>query len=367
MIAARLHAVGSPMQLDELPLPAPRPLDVLVRVRACGVVPNLSNVLAHASHILPELCQPKLPAIYGLDAVGEIAAIGEQVHGIEVGTRVYVNPGRSCGSCAQCRRGNTNACQDYALQGYFACRPEARQTLDDYPYGGLGQYLTAPVSAMVPIPDNVTFDQAARFGYLGTMYSALLKANAGPGTTILVNGISGTLGIGGALLGLAMGVDRIYGTGRDRALLERVKGIAQDRIEVFSLADGSIARWVRRRVDEGVDAHIDCMGPGADPVTFADAMRALRRGGISVNIGAIGNAVPIDLHSMMDNGITLHGSGWFTTDEAVRMAALAATGALDMSIFKTQGYPLSKVNEAISGTAKRDGGFSNFVVRPDQI
>ena len=43
MIAARLHAYGAPMTLDRIPVPEPRPTDVLVEVKACGVVPNLAR------------------------------------------------------------------------------------------------------------------------------------------------------------------------------------------------------------------------------------------------------------------------------------------------------------------------------------
>ena len=366
MTVARMHVVGEPLAIEELPVPRPGPLDVLVKVQACGIVPNLGNVLAHAKDLFVHLAMPELPAIFGLDPVGEVAQVGSQVHHLSVGDRVYANPGRSCGSCRRCRRGDGASCPDYALQGYFGCRPEALQTLQDYPYGGLGQYMIAPATAMVRIPDNVTFDQAARFGYLGTMYAALRKVKAGPGETILVNGISGTLGIGGALLGIAMGVDRILGTGRDRALLERVKAIAPDRIEVFSLLDGSINDWAMDITDgTGVDGFVDALGPGAAHESFVQGFRSLRRGGSGANVGAIAGGVPVDLHWMMDNGITLYGSGWFTTDEAEMMAGLARNGLLDMSIFHTQAYALSDVNEAISGIAKRDGGFSNFVIKPN--
>lgn len=366
MLAARMHDVGSNLIVEELPVPVPGPLDVLVKVHACGIVPNLGNVLKNVKDLLPNLPLPTLPAIFGLDPAGEVAQVGSQVHNIAVGQRVYANPGRSCGTCRRCRRGDTASCPDYALQGYFGCRPEALQTLKDYPYGGLGQYMIAPATAMVGIPDNVTYDQAARFGYLGTMYAALRKVKAGPGETLLVNGISGTLGIGGALLGLAMGVDRIFGTGRDRALLERVKAIAPDRIEIFSILDGSITDWVMRHTDGlGVDGFVDALGPGAAHETFNQGFRSLRRGGSAANVGAIVGGVPVDLHWMMDNGISLYGSGWFTTDEGEMMAGLARNGLLDMSWFKTQAFALNEVNEALSGIASREGGFSNFVIRPN--
>ena len=62
--------------------------------------------------------------------------------------------------------------------------------------------MTAPQYALVKLPDSISFEQAARFGYLGTSYGAMKKANAVAGQSMLVDGISGTLGLGAALLGL---------------------------------------------------------------------------------------------------------------------------------------------------------------------
>ena len=62
-----------------------------------------------------------------------------------------------------------------------------------------------PSTALVKLPDSLSFEQAARFGYMGTAYSALRKAKVGTDTTVLINGISGTLGLGAALFALGMG------------------------------------------------------------------------------------------------------------------------------------------------------------------
>src|SRR5262249_60694428 len=76
MVAARLHRIGEPMVLERLPVPKPRPSDVLVQVKACGIVPNLGNVLTHWQTWFPELPLPKLPAIFGLDVAGVVAEAG---------------------------------------------------------------------------------------------------------------------------------------------------------------------------------------------------------------------------------------------------------------------------------------------------
>jgi D-arabinose 1-dehydrogenase-like Zn-dependent alcohol dehydrogenase len=365
MTAARMHTVGGAMKVETLETPKPGDLDVLVRVKACGIVPNLHNILANWPTWFPHMPQPPLPAVFGLDPAGEIAAVGRQVHGLKAGDRVYVNPGRSCGTCRHCRRGDSISCKHYAFQGYFGFSEHAMQTFADYPIGGLSEYMVAPSSAIVKIPDNMDYGQAARLGYLGTAYSALKKVSAGPGDTILVNGISGTLGIGAAIFGLAMGVNKILGTGRDKKLLEEIKALAPNRIEVFSIDDGSVTDFALAHTDgEGADAFIDCLGPGAKHETFLQGLRGMRRGGIGVDVGAVAGEVALDVHWLMDHNQRLYGSAWFTTQEGQEMADMVASGVADLSILETQRYPLSEVNSAISGIAQRHGGFSNYVICP---
>ena len=76
MRAARMHAVGGPMSIDTIPVPKPGSTDVLVQVKACGMVPNLGNVLANWTRWFPHLPLPKLPAIFGLDPAGVVAEVG---------------------------------------------------------------------------------------------------------------------------------------------------------------------------------------------------------------------------------------------------------------------------------------------------
>ena len=123
MLAARLHKVGEPMRLEHVPVPEPRPTDVLVAVKACGVVPNLINVLTHWQTWFPELPLPKLPAIFGLDVAGEIAAVGEQVQNFRKGDRVYVNPGLFCGSCPRLPRRRHDELHQLHIQRLFRLRP----------------------------------------------------------------------------------------------------------------------------------------------------------------------------------------------------------------------------------------------------
>lgn len=370
MIAARLHAYGQPMTLDRIEVPEPRPTDVLVEVKACGVVPNLARVVSNFFGTLTpdNKMMPPLPAIFGLDPAGVVAKVGEQVLSIRPGDRVYVNPARSCGSCRMCRSGAPLDCPSFTLQGYFG---RSQEIMRAYPYGGLAQFITAPVTSLVKLPDNVSFEAAARLGYFGTAYSALRKLGAGPGRTLLINGISGQLGLNAALLALAMGATKILGTGRNGALLERVKKLAPERIAVFSVPEAKpgptdpLVAWAKKESDGyGVDAMLDCLPPGAPATAILRALFCLRRGGQALNVGAVLETLPLNAFWMMTNRIGIGGSVWFTTAEGEDMAAMAGAGTLNLSVLEHRVSPLSKVNEVLAGMDQRDGGFTNFVIDP---
>jgi alcohol dehydrogenase len=369
MIAARLHAYGAPMTLDRIEVPQPRANDVLVEVKACGVVPNLARVISNFFGTqVPDLkIMPPLPAIFGLDPTGVVAEVGDQVRAIRQGERVYVNPARCCGSCRMCRSGQTLDCPNFTFQGYFG---RSQDIMRAYPYGGLSQFITAPAAALVRLPDNVSFEAAARFGYFGTAYAAMRKIGVGPGQSLLINGIGGQLGLCAALLALAMGATKILGTGRNAALLDRVKALAPQRIDTLAVANTAaqpdpLVAWAKASTDGyGVDGVIDCLPPGAPASAMMRALYCLRRGGRAVNVGAVIETLPVNAFWLMTNRIGLQGSVWFTTAEGEDMAAMAGSGTLNLSVLEHRVSPLSKVNEALAGMDDRDGGFTNFVIDP---
>ncbi|PRY05951.1 alcohol dehydrogenase catalytic domain-containing protein [Paraburkholderia sp. BL25I1N1] len=366
MRAARLHQIGNPMEIDEIPVPTPEVDQVLVRVEACGVVPNLGNVIKNYPIWFPDLPLPALPAIFGLDPAGVVVAVGKRVFDFKEGDRVYVNPGRACGACRSCRANDALSCERFAFSGYFGFSAQANELLRHYPYGGFAEYMTAPQQSLVRLPDSVTFDQAARFGYLGTAYAALARVNAGPGQTVIINGATGTLGLGAVLLALARGTTKILAVARDMRLLQRVEELSPRRVEIFSTTSGqSLADWAAACTGgKGVDAVVDTLGPGTPSKAVTDALDCLRRGAKAVNVGGVSELVPMNLFKLMAAQIQWNGSNWFSAAQGQDMADMAACGLLDLSVFETTAFPLDRVNDALSTIGGRNGGFTNFVVKP---
>lgn len=365
MRAARLHKVGEPFQVDEIPVPEPRPTDVLVRVKACGVVPNLHNVVAHYPEWFPFLPLPKLPAIYGLDAAGVVEQVGSQVHDVKVGDRIYVNPGLSCGSCPACRRRDNTNCPAYTFQGYFGFGPGSQQLYEAYPYGGFSEFLTAPASNLVKLPQSISFEQGARFGYIGTAYAGLRKAGFEASQTVVIDGATGTLGLGGTLCALAMGAATVFATGRNKELLAQLKELSPNRIQPVVLGERSVRDIVMEATDRyGVDVVLQALGPQAPVSTVLDSFSALRRGGKAVSVGGVSDPIPLDPFPLMCQQKSLIGSLWFTPAEGENMAAMADAGTLDLSVFQHEVFSLEAINEALEAVNGRHGGFTNVVVNP---
>ena len=366
MKAARLHEVGAPFRIDDVPIPEPTGADVLIEVEACGVVPNLKNVITYLPKWFPHLPLPPFPAIFGLDAAGTVAKLGPDAAGFKIGQRVYVNPVRTCGVCVHCRRGQPVRCPAYTFAGYFGFSPASRPVQDRYPWGGLAEYMVAPVNSLVTLPDRLSFEDASRFGYLGTSYAALRRGGVNISTTVLINGATGTLGVGAVLLALALGAPRILAVARNHELLARVKALAPDRIETFSTLDGSTREWSGRMTGgAGVDVVIEALAPGAPLEASVEALYSVGRGGNVVTIGGMQDKVPVDPIWLMACEVGYLGSSWFTTSQGQDMADMVGSGVLDLSSFDHRRFALDEIEEALAEAQHRQtGGFESITICP---
>ncbi len=362
MRAARLHEPGQPFKVDRIDKPEPKPGDCLVQVKACGIIPNMNAIISGKLwHHLP-----KPPAVMGLDAAGVIAKAPAGRGDVKVGDRVYVNPFLNCGQCHYCHAGTPLLCADAALRGYFGFSPKGATLLERYPYGGLAEYITAAPDSLVKLPEKITFEQGARFGYLGTSFAALRRGDIGAGSWLAIHGVTGTLGVGAVMLALAMGATRILGWGRNTPVLDRLKKLSP-RVDVLELGKEPIVDWVKARTDGvGVDMLLDCTGRGGPAAPVLEAINAVKRGGITVNVGALAEPLAIHPTQFMTSAMRYTGSNWFTNADAAAMAEMIASGVLDLSPWEPRVYPLDKTNQALADIKDRPGGFVNIVVAPDK-
>jgi len=132
-----------PLQLAEVPAPAPREDELLLRVSACGICRTDLHVVEG------ELAVRRSPLIPGHQIVGRVIEKGACVEGFAVGDRVGVAwLNRTCGTCEYCRSGRENLCEQAQFTGW---------TVD----GGYAEYAIAPASFTYHIPDGFEDIQAA--------------------------------------------------------------------------------------------------------------------------------------------------------------------------------------------------------------
>jgi alcohol dehydrogenase, propanol-preferring len=157
-----LEKAGRALREADLPVPKPRPGQVLIRVRACAVCRTDLHVVDG------ELTQPKLPLIPGHEIIGTVKETGTGVDRFQIGDRVGIPwLGWTCSKCCYCQSGKENLCDQARFTGY---------TLD----GGYAEYTVAEQRFCFPIPGSYSDAEAAPLLCAGLIgYRSLVKAGNG--------------------------------------------------------------------------------------------------------------------------------------------------------------------------------------------
>lgn len=176
------------LNLRDVPMPVPGLGEHLIKVEAVGICG--SDMHAYLGH---DARRPA-PLILGHEAAGTITG------GPRDGDRVTINPLVSCGACPYCNTGRENICQ-------------SRQIISMPPReGAFAQFVVAPDSNLVPVPDNVPLSKAAMVEPLAvswhTVRLALEMLHPSDRKAALVIG-GGAIGLAASLALSAMGVDDI--------------------------------------------------------------------------------------------------------------------------------------------------------------
>ena len=242
------------------------------------------------------------------------------------------------------------------------------RTLERYPIGGMSDYVLSPDSKISVIPESIELDTAARFGYIGTSFGALRKGGVGPASTVLINGVTGTLGYAAAAIALGFGATKILGIGRNPDRLKDVAslGSGQRIVVASSEEEEDVAEWVKSQTGGlGPDVLIDCLGVGGDADTTMNLIRSIKRGGKAILVagGAEGEVSQTYMEAMMHD-VAIIGSNWFTTGEMDDLVAMIDAGIIDFSFLQHKAFSLDEANEAIKFVGDRPGGAVNVLVKP---
>jgi NADPH:quinone reductase-like Zn-dependent oxidoreductase len=265
MKAVVLSEHGGPevLRYTDIPEPTIGPREVLVRVRACA----LNHLDLWVRRGLPGRSVP-LPQIPGSDISGEVAKIGESVSNVKVGDKVLLAPGISCGQCAQCIAGHDNFCKDYTLFGSTV-------------HGGYAEFVKSPAVNVIPIPGNLTFEEAAAIPlvFLTAWHMLFYRAHLQPAEDVLV--IAAGSGVGSAAIQVAKAAGaRVIATAGSEPKLAKAKELGADDVLLHT---GEFAREVKR-LTNGRGVHVVFEHVGA--ATWDQSVYSLAVGGRLVTCGA---------------------------------------------------------------------------------
>lgn len=236
------------------------------------------------------------PMVLGHEVVGIVAEPAANGSGPAPGSRVAVHPAQVCGACGFCRRGSEHLCADLRYLGSAARMPHTD--------GGFAERLVMPARRLVPLPDALDLRTAALAEPASVALHGLDRVRelnrSVEGSDVLVVG-SGPIG----LLSVAMA---------------RARGAAT--ITATDVFDHPLRLAVRIGATHvvRVDAEDPVPIPSADiaiessgtPRGLATALRALRSGGVLVNVGHLPPlGVTAPLHLVVPRELTLMGSSRF--------------------------------------------------------
>ncbi len=327
MKAMVLHKQKEPLQLADIPDPAPEPGQILLKVHACGLCRTDLHVVD------ADLTEPKLPLVPGHQIVGSVLTTGKGVTAFKPGDRVGVPwLGYSCGKCRYCRSGQENLCDKARYTGY---------QID----GGFAEKCVADARFCFPIPPDYPDLQAAPLLCAGLIgYRSLRMAGSAEEANRL-----GLYGFGASAHIIAQVAEH---EGRKIYAFTR-KGDTDSQEFARSLGAAWAGNSEELPPDE-LDAAIIFAPVG--PLVPA-ALRATARGGTVVCAGIHMSDIPSFPYSILWGERVVRSVANLTRKDGHEFLQLAPKVPVKTEVHP---YPLEKVNEALDDL--RDGRFNGAAV-----
>ncbi len=305
MRAAVLVQFGRPLEICDVPRPAPGEDEVLVKVRATGICGTDLKVTSGAFGSTP------LPLIIGHEVAGEMVTdAGALLRGQRVACYLY-DP---CGKCRWCQAGDFTLC------------PKSRRIGFERD-GGLAEFISMRRGNLIPFSDEVPFEAAAVcMDAVTSPWRALMtRAQLQPGETLLVAGAGG-LGLSGIQIARAVGA-RVAAI--DPAPLHR--SLALSAGAELSVPEAEL-NLIRSWAQDGVDVGFEASGTRAG---FNSLVSCLRPGGRLVCCGyKPGQEYGLDSSSLVLKEVTILGSRAGTKHDAQEALRMVGAGTVKPHIME---------------------------------
>jgi NADPH:quinone reductase-like Zn-dependent oxidoreductase len=307
MKAVRIHEDGGPevLRYEDVDDPAAGPGEVLVRLRAASL--NRLDVWLRKG--LPSVPKPR---ILGADGAGLVEALGPGADGFEPGQRVLLNPGLDDGA----------------------------RIVGEHMDGTHAELIAVPADYVHPIPDGLSFEEAAAFPLVFETAYRMLVTRAGlrEGEWVLVWGIGAGVATASLAIAKALGA-RVVVTSSSDEKLARARELGADSAIA---TDADVAGEVKTLTDgRGIDVVVEHVGEE----TWKTSLQVARRGGRIAVCGATsGPNPPANLHRIFWKQLSVYGSTMGTREDFRAVYELVASGRARPIVDRV--FPLSEARAA---------------------
>jgi len=320
------------LSYEEVPIPEIAPDEVLVQVRVVGLCQSDIKKIRYP------LYEP--PRIFGHETAGAIASIGSDVQGWQVGQRVVVMHHIPCMHCGYCLNDNFSMCDVYK---------NVTTTAGFAPSGGgFADYVKVPGhivrnGGLIPIPDDVTFEQASFVEPTNCCLKAVKKAQIGPGQTVLVTG-AGPIGLMFIMLVKYFG-GKAIATDLLPSRVEKALSVGAEA--AFDARDRDLPAKIKALTD-GMGVDVTLLAVPSDKAFF-QALDCTRKGGKILFFAEFPDEleIPINPNVLYRREIDLLGS----YSSSYRVQALSAdivfNHRIDVDALISDRYPLGDLAAAV--------------------
>lgn len=320
--------------MQEAPVPEYGLNDVLIKIKKTAICGTDIHI-----YLWDEWAQATIPVpmTVGHEFYGEIAALGSEVRGLQKGQRVSGEGHITCGSCRNCRAGRRHLCRN--TEGVGVNRS-----------GCFAEYLSIPASNVLPLPDDISGDQASILDPLGNAAHCALAFNV-VGEDVLITG-AGPIGIMAAAIVRHIGARHVVITDVNdhRLELARQMGVSA-AVNIKYQSVKSVMQELG--MQEGFDVGLEMSG---NPMALNELMTLMNHGGHVALLGIPPQETSIDWNQVIFKGLIIKGIyGREMYETWYKMIAMLQSG-LNIAPVMTHNFPVAEYQTAFQMMASGQSG-----------